>query len=52
MENNNNKIKVIEIEQMKMYSYCMKFLRFLRDLERENVSQASVFKTTVIAQLV
>ena len=32
MENNNNKNKVIDIEQLKIYSYCMQFLRFLRGL--------------------
>ena len=32
MENNNNKNKVIDIEQLKIYGYCTQFLRFLREL--------------------
>ena len=32
MKNNNNKNKVINIEQLKICGYCMKFQRFLTDV--------------------
>ena len=52
-KNNDKKNnKVINIEQLKIYSYYIKFLQFLKDLQCKNVSQASAFNAAIITQLI
>ena len=43
---------MINIEQLKIYSYYIKFLQFLKDLQCKNVSQASAFNAAIITQLI